>query len=197
MKKKRFFKEVACLLVEENDCAKLCNEFVELASFMDLKSLTLTKGAGKRKKTIGQSSLSKSTGKHELLIDLYDGQRVVGLLTFTSDSKLFHKKKIVEQLTSVACLFASLLKKPIAKAQSPVKTKPQPKKAKSRSIPLQTLDEVNKSYIEEVLAACDGKIHGKGGAAEILGLNGNTLRNRMDKLGVAYKKNDYPKRRRS
>lgn len=197
MKKKRFFKEVACLLVEESDCTKLCNEFVELASFMDLKSMALTKGGGKRKKTIGQSSLSKTSGKHELLIDLYDGEKAVGLLTFTSDNKLFHKKKVVEQLTSVACLFAALLKKPLPKAEVPSKASTRPKKAKSRSIPLETLAAVNKRYIEEVLAACDGKIHGKGGAATILGLNGNTLRNRMDKLGVSYKKNDYPKRRRS
>ena len=32
-----------------------------------------------------------------------------------------------------------------------------------------------------------GKIHGSGGAAELLGINPNTLRNRMNKLGINYK----------
>jgi len=31
-----------------------------------------------------------------------------------------------------------------------------------------------------------GKIHGPGGAAELLGINPNTLRGRMNKLGVMY-----------
>ena len=37
-------------------------------------------------------------------------------------------------------------------------------------------------------AFCDGRINGKAGAAELLGLNANTLRNRMIKLGIDYKR---------
>ena len=33
------------------------------------------------------------------------------------------------------------------------------------------------------------KIHGEGGAGELLGINPNTLRNRMRKLGIPFKKN--------
>jgi PAS domain S-box-containing protein len=52
--------------------------------------------------------------------------------------------------------------------------------------PLQfaTLMEMEKRYIEQVLVTTNGQISGKGGAAEILGINPNTLRARMAKLGV-------------
>lgn len=50
------------------------------------------------------------------------------------------------------------------------------------------LDEINHAHISMVLNMADGKIHGPGGAAELLGVNGNTLRARMDKLGINYKR---------
>ena len=46
------------------------------------------------------------------------------------------------------------------------------------------LDEVERRYIERVLASSRGKISGTGGAAEVLGLHANTLRYRMKKLGI-------------
>jgi DNA-binding protein Fis len=39
-----------------------------------------------------------------------------------------------------------------------------------------------------VLSKTNGKIHGKDGAAELLGINASTLRNRMNKLGIEYGK---------
>jgi transcriptional regulator with GAF, ATPase, and Fis domain len=48
------------------------------------------------------------------------------------------------------------------------------------------LDEVVSQHIQRVLAIADGKIHGPGGAAELLGVNPSTLRNRMNKLGIEY-----------
>lgn len=47
-----------------------------------------------------------------------------------------------------------------------------------------TLDELNSSHIRRVLHYTKGKIHGKGGAAEILGINPSTLRSRMEKFGL-------------
>jgi transcriptional regulator with GAF, ATPase, and Fis domain len=47
-----------------------------------------------------------------------------------------------------------------------------------------TLDDVIIQHIRSVLAKTNGKIHGPGGAAEILGINASTLRNRMKKLGI-------------
>jgi transcriptional regulator with GAF, ATPase, and Fis domain len=52
------------------------------------------------------------------------------------------------------------------------------------------LDEVTSQHIKKVLKKTNGKIHGKSGAADLLGINASTLRNRMDKLGIAYKKNN-------
>lgn len=50
----------------------------------------------------------------------------------------------------------------------------------------ETLDTVTARYIKQVLEKTNGKINGKGGAAEILGINPNTLRNRMKKLGIPF-----------
>ncbi|MCP4199438.1 MAG: AAA family ATPase [Proteobacteria bacterium] len=49
-----------------------------------------------------------------------------------------------------------------------------------------TLAEMNAKHIERVLRTTGGKINGRGGAAEVLGINPNTLRGRMDKLGIVY-----------
>jgi len=48
------------------------------------------------------------------------------------------------------------------------------------------LDEVIAAHIARVVRQCGGKINGPGGAAELLGVNPNTLRARMDRLGVRY-----------
>jgi formate hydrogenlyase transcriptional activator len=49
---------------------------------------------------------------------------------------------------------------------------------------LTTMEEMERSYIEEVLRHANGVIGGKGGAAEILGMPSSTLRSRMKKLGI-------------
>jgi hydrogenase-4 transcriptional activator len=48
------------------------------------------------------------------------------------------------------------------------------------------LDEVVSQHIRRVLEMTKGKVHGKGGAAEVLGINPSTLRNRMNQLGIPY-----------
>jgi transcriptional regulator with GAF, ATPase, and Fis domain len=53
-----------------------------------------------------------------------------------------------------------------------------------------TLNEVASQHIREVLQQTGGKVHGKGGAAELLGVNASTLRNRMNKLGIRYRKKE-------
>lgn len=50
--------------------------------------------------------------------------------------------------------------------------------------PLRTLAEVNREHIQRVLAHTEGRIEGKGGAADVLGINPHTLRSRMRKLGI-------------
>ncbi|WP_020569025.1 sigma-54 interaction domain-containing protein [Neolewinella persica] len=47
-----------------------------------------------------------------------------------------------------------------------------------------TLDEMQKNYIEAILRKTGGKVSGKGGAAEILGLKPQTLFSKIRKLGV-------------
>jgi DNA-binding NtrC family response regulator len=48
------------------------------------------------------------------------------------------------------------------------------------------LDEVMSNHIRRVLGMTKGKVHGSGGAAELLGINPSTLRNRMNQLGIPY-----------
>jgi len=52
------------------------------------------------------------------------------------------------------------------------------------------LDSVVSSHIKKVLKQAKGRIHGTGGAAELLGINASTLRNRMNKLKIRYRKNE-------
>ncbi len=47
-----------------------------------------------------------------------------------------------------------------------------------------TLDELDRNHIIEVLQNTNGVIAGDGGAAQILGVNANTLRSRMKRLGI-------------
>lgn len=57
------------------------------------------------------------------------------------------------------------------------------------------LDAAMASHIRRVLAMTGGKIHGPGGAGELLGLNPSTLRNRMKKLGIRFRKQRQEKMR--
>jgi hydrogenase-4 transcriptional activator len=50
------------------------------------------------------------------------------------------------------------------------------------------LAEMNSRYIRRALELSDGKINGPGGAAELLAVHPNTLRKRMEKLGIPYKR---------
>jgi transcriptional regulator with GAF, ATPase, and Fis domain len=48
------------------------------------------------------------------------------------------------------------------------------------------LDALISSHICRVLEMTNGKVHGKGGAADLLGINPSTLRYRMNQLGIPY-----------
>ena len=49
------------------------------------------------------------------------------------------------------------------------------------------LDALIKDHIQRVLQLTGGKIHGPGGAGEVLGVNPGTLRSRMKKLGIPFR----------
>jgi len=48
------------------------------------------------------------------------------------------------------------------------------------------LDAVISNHIRRVLEMAKGRVHGKNGAAELLGVNPSTLRYRMNQLGIPY-----------
>ena len=50
--------------------------------------------------------------------------------------------------------------------------------------PIETLETHERKHIIRALNETNWVIHGKKGAAEILGINPSTLRSRMEKLGI-------------
>jgi two-component system response regulator HydG len=50
--------------------------------------------------------------------------------------------------------------------------------------PLQTMEEIERMHIMKALKAAKGRVSGKGGAADILGLPAQTLYSKMKKLGI-------------
>jgi transcriptional regulator with GAF, ATPase, and Fis domain len=49
---------------------------------------------------------------------------------------------------------------------------------------LKTIDENERDHIIAVLKICNGRVWGRGAAAEILNINPSTLKSRMRKLGI-------------
>ena len=53
-----------------------------------------------------------------------------------------------------------------------------------------SLDQIMAGHIGLALEKSGGKIHGPGGAAELLKINPSTLRHRMKKLGIVFHKKE-------
>ena len=70
----------------------------------------------------------------------------------------------------------------------PVKNVNQAKRDINFDLGLENLDQVVSNHIYKILKKTDGKIHGPGGAAELMGINPSTLRNRMRKLKIKFQK---------
>ncbi len=49
-----------------------------------------------------------------------------------------------------------------------------------------SMDEVMSRHIKRALETANGQIHGKGGAAELIGINPSTFRSKMKKLGIRW-----------
>ncbi|KAB0664269.1 AAA domain-containing protein [Oryzomonas japonica] len=60
-----------------------------------------------------------------------------------------------------------------------------PKEVRNSPAPLR-LDEAMALHLSDVMRVANGRIHGPGGAAELLGINPSTLRWRLDKLGIRH-----------
>ncbi len=72
----------------------------------------------------------------------------------------------------------------IKEVQLPVSPKNLPGTKSVEEIPVKTIDEIERDYILKVLKHVKGKISGKGGAAELLGIPPSTLDSRMKRLGI-------------
>lgn len=56
--------------------------------------------------------------------------------------------------------------------------------AEQRKSPIASLDDAIRAHIRVALGLASGRIEGRGGAADILGLNPHTLRGKMRKLRI-------------
>ncbi|MDM9276003.1 helix-turn-helix domain-containing protein, partial [Citrobacter koseri] len=55
------------------------------------------------------------------------------------------------------------------------------------TLSISTLDEAIRQHIQKALKQTGGRISGKDGAAELLGVNSNTLYSKIKKLGIVVK----------
>jgi transcriptional regulator with GAF, ATPase, and Fis domain len=53
------------------------------------------------------------------------------------------------------------------------------------------LDRVTANHIRSVLKMTNGRVEGKKGAAQLLGINPGTLRNRMRKMDISFGRNYF------
>ncbi len=72
--------------------------------------------------------------------------------------------------------------------ESPGGTSPGPDRLSETTPPTPTYDEMARRHIESILRRTHGRVEGPFGAARILGVNPNTLRTRMRRLGVEPKR---------
>jgi chemotaxis protein methyltransferase CheR len=72
----------------------------------------------------------------------------------------------------------------VLRLPEPLEVSPAPGAGASSDPQPATLEEVERRHILSTLELTRGRVSGAGGAAEILGINPNTLRSRMKKLGV-------------
>jgi transcriptional regulator with GAF, ATPase, and Fis domain len=70
---------------------------------------------------------------------------------------------------------------------SAVLTETPPGAVTPTPVAVQTLEMLEREHIRRVLALTHGRIYGKAGAAELLGLKPSTLQSRMKKLGIVSK----------
>lgn len=70
--------------------------------------------------------------------------------------------------------------------QAPPPAAPPPPPAAPETAGFPTLDVLAAEHIRKAMAVSRGKIQGAGGAAELLGIEANTLRARMRKFGIPY-----------
>jgi len=59
---------------------------------------------------------------------------------------------------------------------------------------IESLDKITALHIKKAMKLAQWKVEGSGGAAELLKIHPNTLRKKMDKLGILYRRKDRAKR---
>lgn len=76
----------------------------------------------------------------------------------------------------------------ISRKPQPGRTADAAPQARDSNGGFKSLDEAMKDYIEAALTRCRGRVGGEDGAATLLGINPHTLRGRMRKLGIVWRK---------
>ena len=94
------------------------------------------------------------------------------------------ERALIHHQGSGALSFETILPMPVSGDREGVQDS-----GRNRDLP--PLDEMTVQHIRQALERAGGKINGPGGAAQILGIHPNTLRHRMNKLGILYGKKSW------
>ena len=78
----------------------------------------------------------------------------------------------------------NLIERAMIITRGPTLTVPLPDTPTASAAAPQTLDDVQRRHILDVLQKTGGRVSGQNGAAQILGINHKTLYSRMKKLGI-------------
>lgn len=135
------------------------------------------------------SQFSKRLGKK---IDGVSGESMENLMNYPWPGNIRELQNVIERAIIVSAAPTLRLDRdlmPIATAakgnEAPETDAPEGRQADLKSPkPLLTLDEVERNHILAALQHVGGVVDGPKGAARILNLHPNTLRHRMDKLGI-------------
>jgi len=106
-----------------------------------------------------------------------------------TDETMVHLKRYswpgnVRELQNVLERAAVLATGPIVALHDPLRPAAMPGGTTPSEVAIPTLEEGEREHIRRALKETGGKVHGPGGAAQVLGINPSTLRSRMQKLGI-------------
>jgi len=90
----------------------------------------------------------------------------------------------IRELQNVLERAAVLATGPIVALHDPLRPSAMAGSAASGEVTISTLEDGEREHIRRALKESGGKVHGPGGAAEMLGINPSTLRSRMQKLAI-------------
>jgi formate hydrogenlyase transcriptional activator len=133
--------------------------------------------------------LSRSSKKVGKKVDTVSHETMEKLVNYAWPGNVRELQNVIERAVilspgSALLLNHDLMPDAYSSASAPTESVPDLRPSPSGAETLSTLEEVERRHITAALEQTTGLIEGPRGAARILGLHPNTLRHRMQKLGI-------------